>query len=235
MATTKTLINGALRSIRVLASGEEAKPSETQDGLEYARQMLESWSNEGLLVNALTHESFTLSSKRTYTIGSGGDFDTVRPTTIENVRIRDPGGLETTVTIASLNIWAGIDLKDTVVNAPNYVYYEPEYPLGRLEFSGIPTTGDTLKLVTTKPIEELPALTESVQFPPGYDKAIRLGLAIELASEYGVDIPPEIALNFRQAIMVLKRINSKTRIGTIEVDSGLTQQKRGYDINHGPL
>lgn len=234
MATTKQLIDGALRTIGVLASGEQAKPSEAQDALQYAKQMLDSWSNEGLLVPALTHESFTLSSKRTYTIGPGGDFDTVRPTTIENVRIRDAGNLETPVSIASLNLWANISLKDTVVNTPDYVYYEPEYPLGRLEFSCIPTAGDTLKLVTTKPITELPALTESVQFPPGYDKAIRLGLAIELAPEYGVEISAAVAAGYRQAIMVLKRTNSKTRMGTVEVDSGLIR-KNGYDINHGPL
>lgn len=234
MATTKQLIDGALRTIGVLASGEQAKPSEAQDALQYAKQMLDSWSNEGLLVPALTHESFTLSSKRTYTIGPGGDFDTVRPTTIENVRIRDAGNLETPVSIASLNLWANISLKDTVVNTPDYVYYEPEYPLGRLEFSCIPTAGDSLKLVTTKPITELPALTESVQFPPGYDKAIRLGLAIELAPEYGVDVSQVVAAGFRQAIMVLKRTNSKTRMGTVEVDSGLVR-KNGYDINHGPL
>ena len=234
MATTKQLIDGALRTIGVLASGEQAKPSEAQDALQYAKQMLDSWSNEGLLVPALTHESFTLSSKRTYTIGPGGDFDTVRPTTIENVRIRDAGNLETPVSIASLNLWANISLKDTVVNTPDYVYYEPEYPLGRLEFSCIPTAGYTLKLVTTKPITELPALTESVQFPPGYEKAIRLGLAIELAPEYGVDVSQAVAAGYRQALMVLKRTNSKTRMGTVEVDSGLIREN-GYDINHGPL
>ena len=77
MATTKRLIEGALRKIGVIAAGEEAEPSEMQDALEIANEWLESLSNEGLLIYALTHESFTLTSARTYTFGPGVDFDTV--------------------------------------------------------------------------------------------------------------------------------------------------------------
>ncbi len=234
MATTKQIIDSALRMIGVLASGEEAQPAEAQDAILYAKQMLDSWSNEGLLVPALTHETFYLTNQRSYTIGPGGDFDTIRPTTIENARIRDSGGLEQPVTITSVNQWASIRLKDTEVNSPSYLYYEPEFPLGRIEFSALPQAGDTLKLITTKPITELPALTGQVSFPPGYDRAIRLGLAIELAPEYGKQLDQVIAAQFRQAIMVLKRINSRSRAMTLEVDPGLTLQ-RGYDINHGPL
>ncbi len=234
MATTKQLIDSALRMIGALASGEDAQPAEVQDALLYAKQMLDSWSNEGLMVNALTHESFTLTGSRSYTIGPGGNFDTIRPTTIESARIRDAGGLETPVTIASQNIWTGIHLKDTSEYSPSYLYYEPEYPLGRIEFSALPTPNDTLKLITTKPITELPALTEQVSFPPGYERAIRLGLAIELAPEYGKQLDQVIAAQYRQSLAVLKRTNSRTRDLTMQVDSGLVL-RGGYDITSGPM
>lgn len=227
------LINGALRTLGVLASGEQAKPSEAQDALEYLKQMLDSWSNEGLLIHALTHEAFTLSSQRSYTIGTGGDFNTTRPTTIESARIRDSGGLENPVEIASLNLWAGLPLKNTVENWPAYLYYEPTYPLGKIEFSAIPFAGDQLRLVTTKPIATL-GLNSVVEFPPGYEKAIRLGLAVELAADYGAEITPVIAANYQQARNVLKRINSVSRMRTMRVDAGLLPS-RGYDINTGSV
>ena len=234
MATTKRLLEGALRKIGVLAAGEEAEASELKDALEIANEWLESLSNEGLLIYALTHESFTLSSQRTYTFGPGGDFDTVRPITIESVRIRDSGGLEEPVEIASLNKWAGIRIKDTVLTYPDYAYYEPTYPLGTFYFSAIPVENDAVKIVSTKQLSALPALTVDVDLPPGYKRFIRLGLAVELAPEFGKTIDPVIAATFRQATAVLKRTNSKSRMGTLEVDRGLTQRRR-YDINQGPL
>ena len=234
MATTKQLIQGAMRTIGVLAAGEEAHPAEMQDALEYAKQMLESWSNETLLVQAYTHETFPLAGTRSYTIGPGGDLDTVRPQHLVNVRIRDAGGLETPVTIASLEQWATIPLKDTERHTPSYVYYAPEHPLGRLEFSAMTTAGDSLYLVSAKPIEALPALTEDTTYPPGYDRAIRLGLALELAPEYGKQVDQVLASQLSYAMTVLKRTNSRARVPTLEVDAGLTR-RHGYDITHGPL
>ena len=234
MATTKRLLEGALRKIGVLAAGEEAGPSELQDALEIANEWLESISNETLLLPALIHESFTLSSQRTYTFGPGGDFDTVRPITIENVRIRDSGGFEEPVKIASLNKWASIRIKDSVLTYPDYAYYEPAFPLGTFYLSAIPVENDIIKIVSTKQLSALPALTADVDLPPGYKRFIRLGLAVELASEYGKTVDPVIAATYRQATAVLKRTNSKSRMGTLEVDRGLTQRRR-YDINQGPL
>lgn len=236
MATTKQLIDSALRSIGVLASGEEAKPSEVQDALQYATAMLESWSLDGLLVHALQHESFALSATsggRTFTIGTGGDFNTVRPIAIENLRLRDSGGLETEIKQYSLNQWASIPIKDAVRNYPEGFYYEPGYPLGTIYFSSIPDTGDTLKLVSRKLISDLPALGTDLTYPPGYDRAIRLGLAIELAPEYGKPVPAEMAALFRDSLFKLKRTASAGRVPSLQADAGLVR-RRGYDITSGP-
>ncbi|MGM0614768.1 MAG: hypothetical protein ACQES7_04315 [Pseudomonadota bacterium] len=233
MATTKQLIESAMRTIGVLAAGEEAKPSELQDALEYAKAMLDSWSNETLMVQAYTHESFTLTSTRSYTMGPGGAFDTVRPQHLVNMVIRDSGGLDTPVSITSLEQWASIPRKDTERHSPAYAYFVPEYPLARIEFSAITTPGDTLKLVSAKAIEALPELTAETTYPPGYDRAIRLGLAMELAPEYGKQVDQVLAAQLNQAVTVLKRTNARARIPTLEVDHGLTR-RRAYDITHGP-
>lgn len=233
MATTKRLIEGALRKIGVLAAGEEAEPSELADALETANEWLESLSNEGLLVYALTHESFDLVGQASYTIGVGGDFDTTRPITIEDMRVRDSGGLEEPVKIVSLNIWSGISIKNTTVTFPDYAYYEPEYPLGVIKFDSIPETGNTLKIVSKKQLSALPALTSEVDLPPGYSRFIRLGLAIELAPEFGKAIDNATAGTYRQATAALKRTNSASRVPTLKVDAGLTMPQE-YDINAGP-
>lgn len=234
MATTKQLINQALRTIGVLASGEEAKPSEVQDAIVYAQQMLGSWANDNLMLHFMIEESLTLSDQRNYTIGYGGDFDTSRPTIIKHARIRYSAGLEVPVKISSHNVWAEIGIKDSQESTPNYLYYRPEYPLGKIQFSSVPIAGDELILTSEKPLADLPSLTSQVTFPPGYDKVIRLGLAIELAPEYGKSISQEHAALYASAMKSLKRTNSIARMGVAKVDSALVR-RRAYDINHGPV
>lgn len=233
MATTKELIDSALRSIGVLAAGEEAKPDELSDAIQYCKAMLDSWSNDSLMVPAYTREEFTLTSARSYTIGPGGDFDTVRPLHLRNMRVRDQGGLETVVTISSLEQWASEPLKDSERYAPSYAYYENTYPLGTIQLSSFTTPGDKLLLISAKPIEELPALTGDVTYPPGYDRAIRLGLAIELAPEYGKEVGAVTGSLYRAAIAGLKRTAAANRVPTLEVDQGLRRSRR-FDITHGP-
>lgn len=233
MATTKQLIDSALRSIGVLESGEEAKPDEVQDALLYATAMLESWSLDGLLVHALEHESFALTGGRTYTIGTTGDFATVRPVAIESLVLRDSGGLEVEIKQYSLNQWASIPIKDAVRNYPEGFYYEPDYPLGTIYFSSIPDTGDTLKLVSRKLISDLPALGTDLTYPPGYDRAIRLGLAIELSPDYGKAVTPEMAALYRDSLYKLKRAAAASRVPSLQMDAGLVRE-RSYDITSGP-
>ena len=232
MATTKQLIESAMRTIGVLAAGEQAQPSELQDALMYAKQMLDSWSNESLLVPAYTSESFTLEAERSYTIGPGGDFDTVRPIGIRYMRIRDAGSIDHTVALTSLTQWASEPIKDTAEYVPDYAYYADAYPLGRIEFSSITTAGHTMFIESTKPIIELPELTGEVTYPPGYDRAIRLGLAMELAPEYGKQVDAVLAQQLRTALLTLKRTNGATRVPTLRVDAGITD-RGGYDVMTG--
>lgn len=233
MATTKRLVESALRSIGVLASGEEARPAELQDALLYAKQMLDSWTNETLLVPALVHEQFDLVEQNSFTIGPGGDFDTVRPTVIEKLNIREASGHSVAVEIVGLNTWSDIPIKSNVQSFPRYAYYTSENPLGILRFSAVTAAGNKLVMVSSKPIQDLPALTAEVEFPPGYERAIRLGLALELAPEYGKQVDQVIAAQYSQARKVLKRTNSTTRLRELQMDGGLIQP-RGYDIYSGP-
>ena len=233
MATTKQLIDSALRSIGVIAAGEQAPAHEMNDALLTVKQMLDSWSNDSLAVFALVHEDFPLTGGRTFTIGPGADFDTVRPFAIEHMRIRDAGGREAMVRLASFNEWAGIALKDTVVTFPWRAYYEPNFPVGTLYFDTIPEPGNLLRMTNRKPLADLPGLTEDMEFPPGYERVIRLGLAMELAPEYGKEISQLAAMQFASAYQAIKRTNSRSRMLTLEVDSALTRS-RSYDITHGP-
>src|SRR5690606_16655897 len=133
--TAKDLIEGSLRLLGVIAHGEAMTASEQADALEALNQMLDSWSNEKLLIYAPKIENFAfIASQQVYTMGDGGDFDTVRPQKIEQAYVKLPGGTETKLKILNQAQWADVTLKSTGSEIPQYLFVEDSYPLTKLHF-----------------------------------------------------------------------------------------------------
>jgi hypothetical protein len=235
MATLKKLINASLRKCGALASGEEAAPADLADAQDTLQQLLDSWSNDGLLVHALTHETFTTLGQASYTIGTGGDLNTARPMAIVHARIMNGGYHEKPIQIVDANVWADLAIKNAATTFPDYLYYEPTYPLGKIYLSAPDIAGDNLKLITQKTLGSIPALTAEFSLPPGYERLIVLGLSIEVSPDYGRPVDPTVAALFQVAYSSMKRKNAASRGQTLKVDPALAGAARGtYDINEGP-
>ena len=79
MVTARKIINSAFRKIHVLGVGSTLSAEEANDALDTLNAMLASWSAEGDLIFTETVEEFPCTEAETYTMGVGGDFDTVAP------------------------------------------------------------------------------------------------------------------------------------------------------------
>lgn len=233
MATTKDLIKQALRNIGVLSSGEEPDPDDLNDSLLIAQQMIEGWSNERLLVPAVTHETFavnTVGAKAVYTFGTGGDLNSARPLAIVDIQIKDASGSTEPVTLTSLAQWKSITPQN-MVSRPSYAYFEPSYPLAKLYFTSITEADTSLVIVSHKELTALPALNSDTAYPPGYDRCIRLNLEVELASAFERPVNGMTVKLANAAKKTLKRINSTPM--TSRVDSAWLSD-HSYDISTGP-
>ena len=139
MATANTITDGAYRLNSIL------NPSTDQDdsGLEALNNMISSWSAEGLLVPYNTIESFALTvGKSTYTIGSGGEFDTVRPLRIIDAFIRDSNSDDYPVDVSMTRVeYNAITQKDAEAR-PTRLYFDPQYPKGKIYFNYEPDTAE---------------------------------------------------------------------------------------------
>ena len=180
MATANTITDGAYRLNSIL------NPSTAQDdsGLEALNNMISSWSAEGLLVPYNTIESFALAvGKSTYTIGSGGEFDTVRPLRIIDAFIRDSGSDDYPVDVSMTRVeYNAITQKDAEAR-PTRLYFDPQYPKGKIYFNYEPDTAETLYLTSEKTITEFAALSTTVDLPAFYKEALVYNLAIRLSQE----------------------------------------------------
>jgi len=210
VSTANDLIKSSLRVLGVIAQGETPSANLQSEGLEALNQLLESWSAQNLLIyhKALETQSLT-TNQQSYTIGSGGDFDTTRPIAIEDPVLRQQGtpNNDFHMEIISQKEWSMLTVKDSTSSIPSKLWYQDNYPLGIINIWPKPSQANQLLFYSWVPLTEFSAGSDTVSLPPGYKRALKFNLAMELAPEYGVQMAPEAIEAARNSLANIKRIN----------------------------
>jgi hypothetical protein len=230
--TGQDLLSSSLRLIGVLASGESPSATQGSDGLTILNQMVEAWGIEHLNIFTLTRTTFSLvPGTQAYTVGTGGTFNMSRPIRIDYVSIlilNNPAQpLELPLEMYNDDQWQQeIPIKAITTTYPTIVYDDGGFPLRTLSFWPVPTVANQVILGTWTALNSFPNLVTDVTFPPGYLKALRYNLAVDLAPEYGVSVRPEV---------LAQAISSKAAVKSINIDpiyskcdSALMDRRSGY-------
>lgn len=231
--TAQEIITASLRLIGASAQGETPPADEMQEGLSALNTMLDSWSSWRLTIAVLTSENFPLvSGTASYTIGSGGDWDTVRPLRIENAYVRSLG-LDYPVKKISQIDYNSIVEKD-IGGRPEFLWYNNQRPLGIVSLYHTPNAADTLFIDTWKPLTAIAGLTIEIDFPEGYDEAIKYNLAIRMSPEYGVTASPDVRDIAKTSLNVIKSFNkpkAESSLGIPTMDSNGYGNIESGDVN----
>lgn len=209
--TALTLITDALLEIGVLAEDETPDDGMKNHALRRLKYMLRQWSANNIRLYYTKQDTLTLTGATSYTIGSGGDCNTVRPTSIRGAYIDN----DSEVFIISESKYRSFRTKD-ITGAASYLWYSPEYPLGKIYL--FPTGGTTLYLDSLKPLSEPSAITDDISFPPEYDQAIVCGLAIRLAPTYGKVSSEETRQLALESLRILEVKNFSEQLNSVFVD-----------------
>lgn len=202
------IITGAAKLIGVVFKSEVLDADESNDGLVALNDMLDTWSNDNLTTFAYTLESFTLTGSATYTIGVGGTFNTARPINIATAVVRLATIDYPLKIITQEQYQEEVPIKSLPSSIPQYLTYDNGFPLGTISIYGVPTGGTTLRMLSNKPLANLSALTTTVDLPPGWKRALKYNLAMELAPEYGADVPPNVQATAKTSLGAIKRSTS---------------------------
>lgn len=223
MSTVRDLIKGSLRLIGAIAVGETPSAEEQTDALSVLNDMIDSWGLENLLIFSKVKESFSLSgSTQDYTMGSGGTFNTARPNRIEAANILD-GTAEIPMAILTFEQWSQVSPKTLQSALPSHIYPDYTNPLVTISVWPIPDSAKPLVLYSWKPLSQFASADDVLSLPPGYAKALRYNLAIELGPEYGKplnDVVVQIAADAKENI---KRMN--VRPYYLQADPGVMRGK----------
>lgn len=232
--TGNDLIRAAMRLIQVSAVDTDLTASELRDGLESLNRMIDAWALEELMLYQVTRETFPLAaSQLSYSVGLGGDFDTVRPTKIVGAYLTISTGaipVDYPMQVIGYDDYNDIRLKTLQTNFPSYCYYEPAFPLANLYVYPVcAVNNESITLTSWKPLAMIADPTATVSLPPGYWEALVFNLAVRIAEEYQFDMRPTTIALAESSLKKIKRLNQRTL--TLQTDVALmnTSQMR-YSI-----
>lgn len=231
--TVQEMLKAAMRTIGVLATGETPTAEELNDGMEALNTMLKSWAAQGIMVYASTEITVSLvASTASYSVGTGGTVAVTRPSTVLGGFIRDSGGHDYPINVISEGEYRGISEKATT-SRPTSVFYDPLYSLGYFRFYPTPNASETAYLDCLVPWTAFTALTDTVSFPPEYERAIKFNLALELAPEYGKEPSQFVLKSANEALNIIQAQNFAAQMQPASFAGMPGVTGRGYDINEG--
>lgn len=226
MTTARDIVKGALRKISAMGIGQSLQAEEANDALILLNVMLSSLSVQGDLVYSETQESFALTGgDGEYTIGSGGDFDTVRPTRIDAVTVTQ-GDVDYSLNKIDKVAYSQISQKDIGGISGSY-YYDAGYPLGTIRLYTVPEGVTTIKIYSEKPLAQFADLDAVFSMPQEYESMLIYNLAVWIAPEYEREAPPTVSRVAKQTLTAIRAQNNKNgrRVAYIDVP----ERTQGYD------
>ena len=207
MATAGELITAAFIKIGI----GSPTAAQTASALISLNDMVSSWGGENLIY-AVTSEGFTVTAADAeYTIGSGGDWDTVRPNRIISAFLRNSDNYDWPLRPMSSKDYNRLSNKSFDAR-PNMFYFLPEYPLAKIIFNCSPDDGYSFYAEYIKTFTEFALTTTAVTLPPEYKEALVYNLAISLGEDWDRTVSKTVIANAIRTKQILDALIASQKI-----------------------
>ena len=173
-----------------------------------------------------------------YTIGSGGNFDTVRPLKIEGCYLKDSSGYDRVISILSKKDYNRMYNKDATA-PPSGLYYSPEYPLGKILFDSAPEQAYDAYFDLWVNFTEFATSATTVTLPDEYKAFLIYNLAVSLAEDWGRDVSKTLYAMTQESKRIIESLNASNkpvplaRFDTRRIDDGSSWNIVGDDYIDG--
>jgi len=234
MTTANDQINGALRLLGALAEGETPSAATSQDALSALNQMIDSWNTERLSVFSTQDQVKTwLPNLQSNTLGPTGTLVGQRPILVDDATyFRDPANnISFGIKLINQQQYDGIAVKTVTSTYPQVMWVNMTYPDIEIYVYPVPTKALEFHFVSVEPLMSVPDLTTVIAMPPGYLRAFKYNLALEIAGEFGIQPNPQVSRIAMTSKRNLKRINNPDDIMSMPYSIVATRQR--YNIFAG--
>ena len=228
MSTARGLIGDAHRLLGLVSSGNSLPESVYQDNLVALNQMIDSWNTERLSVFSTQDQVFSWpASTIKRTLGPTGNFVGNRPILLDDATyFRDPlTNVSFGVRIINQQQYNGIAVKTVTSTYPQIIWVNMTYPDIEMYVYPVPTRVVEWHFISVDELTKPASLTTTISFPPGYLRAFRYNLAMELAPEFNMEPTPQVMRIAMTSKRNLKRINNPDDIMSMPYSLVATRQR----------
>lgn len=221
-------INAALRLLGVLAEGEVPSAATSQDALTALNQMIDSWNTERLSVYTTQDQVFTWpEGALSRTLGPTGDFIGNRPVLLDDsTYYRDPStGVSFGVKFINQAQYNGIALKTVTSTYPQVMWINQEFPNITMTVYPKPTRDLEWHFVSVDELTQPAGLATQLLIPPGYQRAFKYNLAMEIAPEFGVEPLPQVSRIAMTSKRNIKRVNNPGDVMAMPASMVINRQR----------
>lgn len=183
---TQDILYAAARIAGVLKGPlQTLSPDDASEAMMCFNSMVDSWKIQRLTVWAILRNVFTVTpNQQNYTLGpSGADFTMERPPRIESASWFS-GDVEVPMRTFTDQEWNVFSPKTTTSEFATAYHYKPTVANGTLQLWPIPTSAHQIALYTWQTLGTANRIDDPLVLPPGYQRALELCLALELAMRY---------------------------------------------------
>ena len=182
-----------------------------------------------LMVPVLTEIIVPLTGVQTYSIGPMGDIVGPRPLRVLSASSVDNFGTEYPCNIINQELWDAISVKNVVGSPVSDIWYQATNTTGALHVYPKAASNYQLHMKCMVLLDSM-TLQDFVELPEGYESALTLTLADDMAGIYGKETPTDVRRRAVAAVRIVKRTNSEPLL--MGTDAGMVQQRR-FRIERG--
>ena len=213
MTTALDLIKGAMQHLSVISIGEEPSAEDAEVGLIALNNLLDSWSNDNLMIYAKTLDTIPLiANQQSVTVGPTGSFVTTRPVFVDAASYIVFQNVTYMLQKWTLTDYNSLVDKAVATGIPTGFFPAMNFPDIQITFAPIPSQAMTFMLWSNKQITTVPLVSTVINLPPGYKLALESALAENIASKFQVPIPSSVSLLAARSRRALTRTNSQAAL-----------------------
>lgn len=203
------LVFDALRLLGTYGAAEDPPAEDSDLALRALNEMLDQSNANHLSVYSINQRILGLTAgTATYTMGPGGDLDYPRPAKVESAGIIMSNGLRQDLEIITSAQWALIPEKTAQARLPLRLWNSNAMPLTTLNVWPTPIADTLLEVWVWNALASDVVLTDSVDLPFAYGRALKYNLAVAIAPYFGVTLEPSVTAIANESRAQLQALNA---------------------------
>ena len=157
-----------------------------------------------------------------------------RPIEVDDATyFKDPSsGLSFGVKLINQQQYDGIAFKTVTSTYPQVLWVNNTFPDMELTIYPVPIKALEWHIISVDQLTEVDSVATDIYFPPGYLRAFRFNLAMELAPEFGVEPSPQVTRIAMTSKRNIKRINNPGDLMAIPYPIVATRQRYNIYANN---